>query len=117
MNTKKAKRRDSFWAVAPNLNVVTVLTPATTWMEGFTNHLVVRTISRALADGKRIDFAFRVNSCVSCNSWIVLASNRTIHELHENTRINKPSNLKKHPSTATFLSRLQKQSTLAKPRC
>src|SRR5688572_4188838 len=26
--------------------VVTVLTPATTWMEGFTNHLVGHTISR-----------------------------------------------------------------------
>ena len=51
--SEKAKRRDSFWAVAPNLNVVTVLTPATTWMEGFTNHLVVLTISRALADSNR----------------------------------------------------------------
>jgi len=27
---EKAKRRNSFWAVAPNLSVVTVLTPATT---------------------------------------------------------------------------------------
>jgi len=37
---RQAKRRDSFGTVAPNLNVVTVLTPATTVMEGFTNHLV-----------------------------------------------------------------------------
>ncbi|HET6670491.1 MAG TPA: hypothetical protein VFH15_09685 [Pyrinomonadaceae bacterium] len=37
----KAKRRDSFWAVTPFLSVVTVLTPATTWTEGFTNRLIV----------------------------------------------------------------------------
>jgi hypothetical protein len=38
---EKAKRRDSFWAVPPFLIVVTVLTPATTWTEGFTNRLIV----------------------------------------------------------------------------
>src|SRR6266516_3982441 len=38
----KTKRRNSFWAVAPLLFVVTVLTPATTWMEGFTNHLIAK---------------------------------------------------------------------------
>jgi hypothetical protein len=38
---QKAKRRDSFWAVTPFLSVVTVLTPATTWTEGFTNRLIV----------------------------------------------------------------------------
>ena len=38
---RKAKRRDSFWAVTPFLIVVTVLTPATTWTEGFTNRLIV----------------------------------------------------------------------------
>ena len=37
---KTAKRRDSFWAVTPFLIVVTVLTPATTWTEGFTNRLI-----------------------------------------------------------------------------
>jgi len=36
----KAKRRDSFWAATPFLSVVTVLTPATTWTEGFTNRLI-----------------------------------------------------------------------------
>jgi hypothetical protein len=37
---EKAKRRDSFWAATPFLIVVTVLTPATTWTEGFTNRLI-----------------------------------------------------------------------------
>lgn len=35
-----SEKAPQFWTVAPNLIVVTVLTPATTVMEGFTNHLV-----------------------------------------------------------------------------
>jgi len=38
--SKSAKRREGFGPVAPNLNVVNVLTPPTSVMEGFTNHLV-----------------------------------------------------------------------------
>jgi hypothetical protein len=37
----KRKGATGFGPVAPNLNVVNVLTPPTTLMEGFTNHLVV----------------------------------------------------------------------------
>ena len=62
----KAKRRDSFWAVPPFLSVVTVLTPATTWTEGFTNRLIVTDYSekfprwqpREIEKRRRVLFSF-----------------------------------------------------------
>jgi hypothetical protein len=62
----KAKRRDSFWAVTPFLSVVTVLTPATTWTEGFTNRLIVTDYSekfprwqpREIEKRRRVLFSF-----------------------------------------------------------
>jgi hypothetical protein len=49
----KAKRRNSFWAVTPFLSVVTVLTPATTWTEGFTNRLIGPTIAKSFFVGNQ----------------------------------------------------------------
>ena len=43
--TPKAKRRNSFWTVAPNLVCGHCPHPSNHVMEGFTNHLVVSTIA------------------------------------------------------------------------
>jgi hypothetical protein len=36
----KSEKARQFWTATPFLIVVTVLTPATTWTEGFTNRLI-----------------------------------------------------------------------------